>query len=233
MSETVHLTTIGSDSPRERLGRMPEDPSRTRQRIVYLLKTLGPCTASRLSAELSMTAMGVRRHLSQLELEGLVEHSVEQQQRGRPTHKYSLTSAGDELFPRRYDNLAQCLVELIVELDGEDKLRRLLELRAARQVEVYQRRLASLALPERVEELARLRDEEGFMGSSEELPDGSFLLIENNCALCEVALQCPAVCESELTLFRGVMPEAEVKRIRHIGEGDQFCVYSIEPRPSA
>lgn len=205
--------------------------ARTRERILLLLKTLGPCTAARLSQELSMTAMGVRRHLSQLEFESLVRHSVEQQHRGRPTHKYRLTAAGDELFPRRYDNLAQCLMELIVELDGEEKLRRLLELRTARQMEAYRRHLESCpSLAERVRELARLREEEGYMGRSEPLADGAFLLVENNCALCEVALKCTAVCESELELFRGVLPEAEVERVRHIAEGDQLCSYRIEPR---
>jgi predicted ArsR family transcriptional regulator len=207
--------------------------ARTRGRIVLLLKTLGACTAARLSKELSMTAMGVRRHLSQLEVEGLVRHSVEQQQRGRPTHKYRLTQAGDEMFPRRYDNLAQCLMELIVELDGEEKLRRMLELRTARQIEAYQQALGCCGgLAERVEELARLRDEEGYMGRSEALGDGAFLLVENNCALCEVALQCSAVCDSELALFRGVLPETQVERVQHIAEGDQLCAYRIEPRPS-
>src|SRR5207248_8519233 len=126
---------------------------------------------------------------------GLVRHSVELQQRGRPTHRYSLTPAGDELFPRHYDHLARCLVELVGELDGPEKVKRLFELRTTRQAEHYRRRLSRPPLPDRVAELARLRDEEGYMGRSEEQADGALLLIENNCALCSVALHCPAVRE--------------------------------------
>jgi predicted ArsR family transcriptional regulator len=226
-------TSIASNGRQPQLAAAAgaDELRRTRGRIVYLLKTLGPCTAAQLSERLSMTTMGVRRHLSQLELEGLVRHSIEQQQRGRPTHRYSLTEEGDRLFPRHYDNLAQCLVDLIVELDGEDKLRQLFTLRMNRQLEIYRRRLGGLPLSERIQELARLRDEEGYMGSSEPQEDGSFLLIENNCALCDVALRCASVCESEMELFRGVLPETEIQRVRHIAEGDAICVYRIEPHP--
>ena len=207
-----------------------QDASRTRERIVYLLKTSGPSTAAQLSAELKMTAMGVRRHLAQLEREGLARHQVEQKSRGRPTHRYSLTDSGDGLFPRRYENLAQGLVDLIIEIDGEAKLRQLLDLRTSRQLEAYRHRLEGQDLAQRVEALARLRDEEGFMGRSEPVADGTFLLIENNCALCDVARCCSAVCDSELELFRGVLPEADVQRIQHIREGDPLCVYRIERR---
>jgi iron-sulfur cluster biosynthesis transcriptional regulator SufR len=207
-----------------------QDASRTRQRIVYLLKTAGPSTAAQLGTRLDMTTMGVRRHLAQLEREGLARHEIEQKSRGRPTHRYRLTESGDGLFPRRYENLAQGLVDLIVELDGEAKLRKLLHLRTARQLEAYRARLEGQDLAQRVESLARLRDEEGFMGRSEPRPDGTFLLIENNCALCDIARCCPAVCDSELELFRGVLPEADVQRIQHLREGDTLCVYRIERR---
>ncbi len=213
---------------RKKLSGSPEN-ERTREKIIYLLKTIGPCTAAELSEKLSMTAMGVRRHLSQLESERLVAHRIQQQKRGRPTHRYYLTETGDELFPRHYDRLARTLMEIIVELDGEEKLRQVIDLYRARQRKVYQRQLADLPVRERVRQLAILRDQDGYMGRSEELEDGSFLLVEDNCTLCEVAAGCLHLCDSELSLFQALLPEAKVEKLENIASGDRCCVFHIEP----
>lgn len=44
----------------------------TAERILFLLKTRAPLTASDLARDLGITAMGVRQHLARLEDDGLV-----------------------------------------------------------------------------------------------------------------------------------------------------------------
>ena len=54
------------------------------ERILFLLKTRAPLTASDLARDLGITAMGVRQHLARLEADGLVAFADERKSVGRP-----------------------------------------------------------------------------------------------------------------------------------------------------
>jgi predicted ArsR family transcriptional regulator len=67
---------------------------------------------------MAISGMGVRRHLTALAAEGLVEPSAcTQSGPGRPPTGWRLSAAGRELFPRRYDALA---IDLIDDLAPEE-----------------------------------------------------------------------------------------------------------------
>ena len=83
-------------------------------------------------------------------------------------------------------------------------------------------------LKERLQQLARVRTEEGYM--AEVRPDGrgGFLFIENHCPICAAATACQGFCATELDLFRTVLgPHASVERTEHIISGDRRCVYHV------
>ena len=207
--------------------------SETRRRILELLKLRGPQTPQQLAEELGMTAMGVRGHLASLERDGLVAHRVEKRPRGRPAFVYELTEQGDELFPRTYPQLALGLLDALRELHGEDAVQKLFEKRNERLLQEYRARLAGKPLKERVKELARIRTEEGYWCDWEELADGRFLLIERNCAICQIAKRTPQACRAELELFRAALPDCVVTRERHMIQGDRTCTYMIVPKESS
>lgn len=173
--------------------------------------------------------MGVRRHLTALADEGLVERAAcAAAGLGRPPAGWRLTAAGRELFPRRYDRLA---LDLIEEL-APDELATALARRNDKQVAQYRGALAACAgLAEEVAELAGLRDQAGYQAEWSPGDDGDLTLTEHNCAIYRVAESQPALCAMELALFRQVLgPDVEVTRLTHAIAGDTGCSYRIRPR---
>jgi iron-sulfur cluster biosynthesis transcriptional regulator SufR len=199
----------------------------TRRRILQLLKLKGEMTADELSQALKITSMGVRRHLTMLERDGLIRYETAQRGMGRPSYLYSLTPLGDERFPRTYAQLANSLLEAIQALQGEVGIERIFEKRTEWLESQYRARLAGKDLEGRVAELARIRTEEGYMADWEKRDVDTYLLYEHNCAICQVASRCSSACSYELELFRRVLADAKVDRETHIIKGDRMCTYVI------
>ena len=86
---------------------------------------------------------------------------------------------------------------------------------------------ASAPLAKRVQQLAKIRADEGYM--AEVKRDGAgFLFIENHCPICAAATVCQGFCASELDLFRSALgPGVSVERAEHILSGDRRCAYRI------
>jgi len=184
-------------------------------------------TVTELARDMAISGVGVRRHLSGLAAEGLVEQATcARPGPGRPPSGWRLSSTGMELFPRRYDSLA---IDLMDELPPED-LAGALARRNDTQVTQYRTALAGCSgLPEKVAELAHLRDIAGYQAEWTGSDDG-LVLTENNCAIHRVAEHHPAVCAMELSLLRQVLgPDVEVTRISHTMTGDAVCSYCIRP----
>jgi len=185
-------------------------------------------TVAELAEALGMSGMGVRRHLTALDADGLVERSAcdARPGPGRPPAGWKLSASGMEMFPRRYDTLA---LDLLEDLDP-DQAAAALGRRNDKQVEEYRAALAGCGgLQERVAGLARLRDQAGYLAGWTEA-EGGFVLTEDNCAVHRVAERHPAVCAMELALMRRVLgPDVEVTRISHAMAGDAVCAYGIRP----
>jgi len=200
----------------------------TRRRLLELLKRAGALTADELAEKLDITSMGVRQHLQTLERDGLVTYVCEQRGMGRPCNVYRLTGDGDELFPRTYAHMANALLSAARQLDGEGGVNRLLEARNRKLEAQYEARMAGKDFAERVEELARIRTEEGYMADWDQLDEDTFVLREHNCAICQIAEQCAQACAFELKLFQKVFDDAEVRRETHMIQGDSTCTYVIQ-----
>jgi predicted ArsR family transcriptional regulator len=204
----------------------------SRHRLLLLLRTHPGATVTELARELAISGMGVRRHLTTLAADGLVEQvSCAQAGPGRPPAGWRLSATGMELFPRRYDALA---IELLDEL-APDEMAAALGRRNDKQVAQYQAALAPCAgLTEQVAELALLRDHAGYQAEWAAGDGDSLVLTEHNCAIYRVAEHHPAVCAQELSLLRRVLgPEVEVTRLSHAMAGDAACTYCIRPRTDA
>lgn len=200
----------------------------TRRAILIAIKTNGSMTADALGRALGVSPVAVRQHLAALEAEGLVATSVERRTVGRPVHRYAITSAGDETFPRTYDELANALLDEHRAAHGDAAVDELFGRNRRRLQAGYELRMEGRDLAARVRELARIQDEGGYMAEAREEPDGTFLLVEANCAICRVARRHPAVCEQELAMFRALLgARASIVRERHIPSGDTVCAYRV------
>lgn len=199
--------------------------SETRMRILQLLKMRANMTVGQLTDALHISQMGVRQHLTILEAEGLVEHHQEKQGRGRPPYVYQLTDQANSLFPTTYANFAVGLMHEVAKFNGPGFINKVFRGRMKAQLEAYQLRLKGKTLCERVKELARIRDEEGYMARFDENED-DYVLIEHNCPIAVIAQEYPQVCEIETALFRQSLG-AKVVRVEHLMQGSHRCCYRI------
>jgi len=180
--------------------------------------------------------MAVRRHLDSLAAEGLaVSTEPARKSVGRPPAGWRLSPAGLERFPRRYDVLALDVLEDLDEQMGPGAVAGLFRRRTAKQVAEYRQVIdaggGECGIDAKVEAVARLRDDAGYLAEWERAEDGDLILTENNCAVHRVAQAHPVVCAMELELLQQVFgPDAEVSRQSHTMAGDAVCSYRISPR---
>jgi predicted ArsR family transcriptional regulator len=215
-------------SPREK----ESGDRKTRRAIVQLLKTEGPLTSSQLAERLGVTPMAVRQHLYALESEKFVTMEERPVPIGRPAKHWQLTAEADRLFPDAYAELSVSLIAALGDTFGSEGLKRVIESRTARQEQEYAERIKpSGSLRQKLQQLARVRTDEGYM--AEVLPgeQGSYLLVEHHCPICVAATQCQGFCSSELDLFRKILgPDVEIQREEHIVSGARKCTYRVEPK---
>src|SRR5215218_505006 len=202
---------------------------KTRRAIAKLLKTEGPIDSAQLAERLGLTAMAVRQHLYVLQREGLVTAEERPVPIGRPAKFWRLTREADRLFPEAYAELSVALINSVKDAFGDEGLERVLTSRCARQRSDYDRRIRPQdSLQTKLDELAKVRSEEGYMAEIRREDDGSFLLVENHCPICAAANACQGFCSTELDLFRSVLGAGvTVERAEHIIKGDQRCVYRV------
>jgi DeoR family suf operon transcriptional repressor len=207
------------------LSSLPE----TRREILDLLKRAGEADTETIGAKLGITPSGTRQHMVALQGDGLVTHRNDRDGRGRPKHVYSLTPAGDALFPRNYVDLTNELLQYVEDEDPE-LLARIFDRRAQRRLERARARTAGLTFPETVKIVAQILDEDGYLADFEEQPDDSFLITEHNCAVLAVAQRYRHACSTELAFLQAILPTAQVTRIAHRLAGAHVCSYEVRPK---
>ena len=214
-------------------GVQAQGERKTRRAITKLLKTEGPIDSAQLAERLGLTAMAIRQHLYTLQREGLVTSEERPVPIGRPAKFWRLTREADRLFPEAYAELSVALIDSVKDAFGEEGLERVLTSRCARQRTDYAKRIKPNApLKKKLEALAQVRSEEGYMAEIRKEGEGSYLLVENHCPICAAANACQGFCSTELELFRSVLgPGVSVERTEHIVKGDHRCVYLITSNP--
>jgi DeoR family suf operon transcriptional repressor len=198
--------------------------------LVTALKHAGESTAEDLAASLGVTVSAVRQQLDGLCADGLVDWRPESRGRGRPAHLYRLTRAAEPLFPKTYGGLTNELLGYMGEADPT-LVDDLFDRRRQRRLEAAQVRLAAVGddFAARVAELARILDEDGYLARYEAVGDGTFRIVEHNCAVLDVAERYGQACSSEIAFLRQALPDARIDRVSHMIAGAHSCAYLVVP----
>ncbi|MFK7601106.1 helix-turn-helix transcriptional regulator [Deinococcus sp. SM5_A1] len=205
----------------------PAPPERTKVRLLELVQRHGPQTAQDLAARLEISVPAARRHLGDLQEQGLLLSRTERPGgRGRPQHVFSLTERGEAGFPRSYSGLCVDVLRHVEDLFGQGAVLKVLD---ARNVEIEARMQAEipghLPLEDRVRRLAALLCEMGFDPVLEQ--DGAdWCLTQRNCPNLAVARQYSQLCDSELNLYASLLGAPVVRETR-IACGQGGCRYRI------
>ncbi|RXT05736.1 metalloregulator ArsR/SmtB family transcription factor [Ammoniphilus sp. CFH 90114] len=202
--------------------------SSTRNEILHMLKLHGSLTVSEMAVQLQITEMAVRRHLSTLERDHLIESKMVRQSMGRPTNVYSLSEESEQMFPRHYSDFALDFLQDIEDVEGEEKIRSLFQRREQRLSDKYKKQIKGDTLEKKVKQLAVIQNEKGYMVEIEKDPEtGDFIFKEFNCPISQVAKEYNHACDCELSLFKKVL-ETEVEQNECIAQGEDKCVYVIK-----
>lgn len=201
----------------------------TREKMMQMLKTNGEMSAKEITDHLGITGMAVRRHLSVLENEDLIQYTTVRQPMGRPMAVYRLTEKAEDFFPKKYHTVA---LELLSELEGEsgvDVVNHLFDLRQKSLHKRLQQQLEGKDLEGKVAALADVQTNNGYMATWEKESDGVFELTEYNCPIYQVASSYKHACTCELRLFESVL-DAKVERTECLASDGKKCVYRIRPK---
>ena len=211
----------------------------TRQTILAILRRHGQATVDELTKELALAPATVRRHLDILGRDGHVSVTQQRRRTGRPHYVFSLTEAGEALFPKHYVRITNRLIDEIVALtpsetagrDGRDLAGLVFEKMAQRLAQRVGPRIHGGSLGERVRAATEALAEEGIAFEVEEAADG-YLLVGHGCPCPRVVEGGGHICAHDqglLTLLLGTdVTCAEPAAAAREG----YCAYRVrEQRP--
>lgn len=210
--------------------------SKVKDAILRLLKMQGAQTAAELAEQLDVSPMAVRQHLQSWQAEGWVTYREEKRSMGRPVKLWQLTEQSARRFPDSHADLMVDLLRGVESVFGSDGLERLVCDRSQRQIQHYQAQIAEKVAGadwrDRLQAIAQLRSQEGYMAEALPQSDKTWLLIENHCPIYAAAQTCQGFCSAELEVFRTLLGEdISIERIEHLMGGDRRCAYQISATP--
>jgi DeoR family transcriptional regulator, suf operon transcriptional repressor len=208
---------------------MTEQQTSTKQDILEHLLKQGQATAQDLATILDISTQAIRRHLKDLQVEGLIVYQSVSAGTGRPQHIYHLSPKGRDRFPNQYDRFVLSFLDTLVENLGYEQAGKMLQQHWQKKSIDYRQQLGNGALLERVAKLVELRRQEGYMAEYHPLEgeNGKFILTEYNCAISHVAASFPAVCGHELEMFAAALADCQIERTHWIVDGEHQCGYLI------
>lgn len=199
----------------------------SRHEILKILKR-ERCTVDELSSKIGISPTAIRQHLTILEGDSLVTRETLKEGIGRPKVIYTITEKAEELFPKFYSWLAECLIEAITGEYGEEKVESLMRQIGIRFSQPYLERVQGKPLEERVCEVTDIMNEWGAYASVEN--DGRDYLLKNyNCSFYKVAQKYPQVCSVHTTFLENLL-ELNPERIASMAEGNDYCAYQIKEK---
>ncbi|MBI2913447.1 MAG: winged helix-turn-helix transcriptional regulator [Chloroflexi bacterium] len=205
----------------------------TKQQIMDHIKRSGGSTVDGLATALGLARMTVRQHLAALERDGMVVSREERRRTGRPHFLFTLSDRGQELFPKRYDRLADLALQEVAFLDAEDiaglnpeeKKRLLLSKMAERVYLQHQMRVQGKSLPDRVATVTKILEEEGGLAEWR-AEDQQYEIVDYNCVYRRVADSHDDLCHWHLTLLSRLLGH-DVECNQFQSRGAECCRFVV------
>ncbi|HEY9706461.1 MAG TPA: iron-sulfur cluster biosynthesis transcriptional regulator SufR [Allocoleopsis sp.] len=202
--------------------------------LAYLLKN-GQGNALELADTLDISPQAIRRHLKDLESEGLIIHESVSVGMGRPQYIYKLSKEGRDLltqrlrerFPHSYDDFAVSFIDTLTKTLGHEQVSLVLRQHWAQKGLNYQQKIGKGNLKERVGKLVEIRQSEGYMAEYYPIENNQFILTEHHCAISQVASTFPSVCGHELEMF-AIALNCHIERTHWLIDGEHRCGYLIK-----
>jgi predicted ArsR family transcriptional regulator len=207
--------------------------SEPKKKLLYYLKVMQQAGLKELADVMKISRMAVHKHLSVLQNRGLVESiEIRESSVGRPKMMYQLTSQSKSIFPKSYSAIATHALDFIERNMGKEGVERVLRDRQDDLFDKYYKHLKDLDFEKRVKELARIRDEEGYMAESKKeskLSSRRHVLLEYNCPIIHIAEKHWEACSVETELFEKLLG-ANIETTHRAAQGDLICKFVIREK---
>jgi DeoR family transcriptional regulator, suf operon transcriptional repressor len=204
----------------------------TKHDILTILLKQGQATAQEMADRLTVTTQAIRRHLKDLEQDGLILYQAVPAATGRPNHRYELSPEGRRQFPDRYNDFSMSLLDTLAQTVGKEQMSSILRQQWQQKAQEYRDQVGGGDLADRVASLVAIRQSEGYMAECHlvdvDRPEAGFVLTEYNCAISQIAESYPSVCGHELEMFTIALPDCKVERTHWLVRGEHRCGYLIK-----
>jgi predicted ArsR family transcriptional regulator len=226
-----------SDNTQSRHSQSFENPiaagiSGQKKKILWYLKVMQQAGLEELATTMKISRMGAHKHLAGLQTRGLVEAIESRTGVGRPKMIYRLTTQSKAVFPKSYASIATYSLDFIEKNMGKDGVLKMLRERQKDLFILYYERLKDLNFGDRVKELAKIRDEEGYIAESKKnnsKGDSGHILLEYNCPIIHIAERHWEACSTETELFEKLL-EANIETTHRAAKGDLVCKFAIKEK---
>jgi predicted ArsR family transcriptional regulator len=199
--------------------------STTKDTIIRTLQTRGKCTVKELAEAADVSPVSIRHHLSNLQVDGMIDVEEVRHGVGRPHHLFFLTENALELFPARYYRLTNLILKEIKGSMPDEKVEDLLSSVAKTLAEEYSPHFNGLSVDERIQKLRAFLIEEGF--EVEISKEGEKIIIQEiSCPYYHVGQSHPEVCTIDQTLIARAF-QVPVDRVTCLLDGDTFCKFEV------
>ena len=200
----------------------------TRDRILQTLLHQPRASINKLAEAVGINPISVRHHLTNLQMEGLVDAQEERHGVGRPRLVYVLTEEGMERFPTRYMRLTTRLLAQMKESMPQPMVSKLFTQVAEDLAAEYTEQLKGLSMEERLETVKTLLAEEGFTVEWEKTEDG-YRIHEITCPYFQIGQNHPEVCTVDQTLISRMLA-VPANKVECILTGSAHCTYVVHPK---
>lgn len=207
--------------------------SEPKKKLLYYLKVMQQAGLEELANVMKVSRMAVHKHLGLLQQRGLVEAVETRGHVGRPRMVYQLTSQSKTVFPKSYSAIATHALDFIERNMGKEGVEKVLHERQSELFDQYYKRLKDLDFDKQVKELARIRDEEGYIAESKKESKsgggGKHVILEYNCPIIHIAEKHWEACSTETELFEKLLG-ADIEITHRAAKGNLICKFVINKR---
>jgi DeoR family transcriptional regulator, suf operon transcriptional repressor len=200
--------------------------SATRNKILQTLLKKPKSTINEMAEAVGINPISVRHHLTNLQMEGLVEAQEERHGVGRPRLVYLLTIEGMEQFPTRYLQLTKRLITQMKESMPPETVSTLFGQIADNLVSQYEHDVKGLSMEARLDFVKDLLAQEGFTVEWEKKGD-SYQIHETSCPYYQIGIAHPEVCTVDQTLISKMLA-LPVNKVQCILDGSAHCTYVVQ-----
>jgi DeoR family suf operon transcriptional repressor len=219
-------------------------PGDTRHAILQILRRRGGgVSVEELAGELDLAGATVRRHLDVLLRDDYVSVTQARGRTGRPRYLFTLTEAGEELFPHHYVRLTSRLLEEIVSLSSDETAGRsgdeiaelVFEKMSDRLAREYGPRVHGETLAERVRSAAQLVAREGIEFEVQPDEAGGVRLLGRGCPCARIGAHAgasagggPRACDHDRRMLERLLGAQVSVLPREQIPHDFLCGYQVE-----